>query len=131
MASEENGKKTVPENVEDKPASTVSEHKTNNQQNSKKGTQPARRKAKSTFQPGYHGRLVQYVMFDKEGKAVKGLEDLFESLADRFDYDDVVNALLIELAVTDYWRQSKAVQYELNNLCSNGWGFTRKERCLL
>ncbi len=113
MASEENRKKTVPENVEDKPASAVSEHKTNNQQTPKKSKQPARRKAKSTFQPGFHGRLVQFVLYDEKAKPIEGLKNLFESLANRFDYDDVVNALLIEMAVADYWRLSKGLAHEI------------------
>jgi hypothetical protein len=123
MASDENRKKPAPENVAGNPASTVSEHKTNHQQNPKKSLRPARRKANNTFQPGHHGRLVQCIMFDGEGKAVKGLENLFVRLADRFDYSDVVNALLIELAVTDYWRQSKAVRYELQCFRRDVGGF--------
>jgi hypothetical protein len=111
MASDETRKKTVPENVEDKPASAVSEHTTNHPQTPNKSKQPARRKAKSTFQPGFHGRLLQFVMYEK-AKPIEGLKNLFVSLADRFDLDDVVNALLIELAVTDYWRLSQVVQFE-------------------
>jgi len=121
MASEENRKNTVPENVADKPAPTVSEHTTNHKQNSKKSKQPARRNAKSTFQPGQHGRLVPFIMYDGEGKAVKGLANLFNSLANRFNDDDVVNTLLIELAVTDYWRLSQAVQIEASRPGSIGF----------
>jgi hypothetical protein len=115
MASDETLKKTVPENVEDKPASAVSEHTTNNPQTPNKSKQPARRKAKSVFQPGFHGRLLQFVMYDEKAKPIEGLKNLFVSLADRFDFDDVVNALLIELAVTDYWRLSQVVQFEASS----------------
>lgn len=112
MASDETLKKIVPENVEEKPASAVSEHKTNHPQPLRKSKQPARRKAKSTFQPDLHGRLLQFVMYDEKAQPIEGLKNLFVSLAKRFDFDDVVNALLIELTVTDYWRLSQVVQYE-------------------
>ncbi len=126
MASEYDRNQPAPENVEQEPASTVSEHQTQHKQNPNKSKPPARRKAASTFYPGAHGRLLPLVAGDGKGNADEGLKNLYTSLADRFDSDDVVNALLIELAVTDYWRQSKAVQYELNNLRSDGWGFHPK-----
>jgi hypothetical protein len=122
MAFEETHKKTVPENVEDKPATAVSKHTTKNPQPAMKSKQPARRKAKSTFQPSEHGRMAQLFMFDGQGKALKGFEDLFQSLANRFDASDVVNALLIEMTVADYWRISKGLAHEVGLLgprCDN------------
>lgn len=112
MASDENRKKPAPENVAGNPASTVSEHKTSHQQNPKKSSRPARRKATSTFQPGVHGRLILSICGDGKGNVDEGISSLFASLGNRFDCSDVVNALLIELAVTDYWRQSRTLQYE-------------------
>jgi hypothetical protein len=63
-------------------------------------------------------------MFAPDGRLVDdGLQRLFESLRDRYCRGDVVDELLVELAVTDYWRLQKGLEYEVKYLTPQGGEF--------
>jgi hypothetical protein len=115
MPLEGNRKKPVSENVEQQPASTVPEHKTKIEQPGIKSSRRRRRRA-STYFPGTEGCLVPKICENE------GIESLFRNLVKRFDSDDVVNQLLVELTVADYWRISQGLKEEVRSL-TKGWGF--------
>src|ERR1022692_1736369 len=84
-----------------------------NRENAKKSTGPrtARGKRNSSFNALKHGLLAAKVMFAPDGKLLDpGLQRLFESLHDRYSTGDLADELLLELAVTDYWRLQKAIE---------------------
>jgi hypothetical protein len=86
-----------------------------NRENAKKSTGPTtpRGKRYSSFNALKHGLLARKVMFAPDGKLLDaGLQRLFESLHDRYSTGDLGDELLLELAVTDYWRLQKAMEYE-------------------
>jgi len=87
-----------------------------NRENAKKSTGPktVRGKRNSSFNALRHGVLAQKVMFAADGKLLDpGLQRLFESLHERYGNGDLVDELQVELAVTDYWRLKKALEYEV------------------
>ena len=87
-----------------------------NRENAQKSTGPktARGKRYSSFNALKHGLLAGKAMFAPDGKLLdEGLQRLFETLHDRYSTGEVADELLIELAITDYWRLQKAIEYEL------------------
>jgi hypothetical protein len=97
-----------------------------NRQNAKKSTGPktARGKRCSSFNALKHGLQAKRVMFAADGKLLdEGLQRLFESLHDRYSTGEVVDELLVELAITDYWRLQKGLEYELKYLTPGGGEF--------
>jgi hypothetical protein len=102
----------------------VSERKARaNRENSKKSTGPktARGKRYSSFNALKHGLQAKKVMFSPAGTLVdEGLQRLFESLHAFCGPGDVTTELLVELAVTDYWRLQKALEFEVKYLSPGG-----------
>jgi len=97
-----------------------------NRQNAKKSTGPntARGKRYSSFNALKHGLQAKRVMFAADGQLLdEGLHRLFESLHDRYGSGEVVDELLIESVVTDYWRLQKGLEYELKYLSPDGGEF--------
>lgn len=87
-----------------------------NRENAQKSTGPktARGKQCSSFNALKHGLLARKAMFAPDGKLLdEGLQRLFETLHDRYSTGEVADELLIELAITDYWRLQKALEHEL------------------
>jgi hypothetical protein len=92
-----------------------------NRENAQKSTGPktARGKRYSSFNALKHGLLARKAMFAPDGKLLdEGLQRLFETLHDRYSTGEVADELLIELAITDYWRLQKALEFELK--CPTG-----------
>jgi len=97
-----------------------------NRENAKRSAGPrtARGKRSSSFNALKHGLQAKKVMFAPDGKLLdEGLLRLFESLRDRYSTGEVVDELLIELAITDYWRLQKGLEYELKYLTPTGGAF--------
>jgi hypothetical protein len=115
MPPEKERNNPAPENVEQRPDSTVSQRKTNNKQNTEKNSRRPRRELNNTFQPGTDGLLGRLIGLCK-GKPVPAIQELYRSLVRRFDGRDVVNQLLADLLVTDYWRLSNGIEQELRLL---------------
>ncbi len=119
----ENHEKTA-STQENQSQKTVSPRKLRaNRENAQKSTGPktARGKRHSSFK---HGLQAKKVMFAGDGKLLdEGLQCLFESLHDRYSSGEVVDELLVELAITDYWRLQKGLEYEIKYLTPGGGEF--------
>ena len=111
------GKRNQPvsENVEQQPASTVPERNTKITQTPNQNSRRRPRRS-STYLPGIEGCLVPQICKDE------GIKSLFRNLVRRFDSDDVVNLLLVELSVVNYWRISQGLKQEVRSL-ERGMGF--------
>jgi hypothetical protein len=124
MPPEENRKTPAPENVEPQSGSTVSA-RTANQQNTTTHTnsrRPARRKVGSRFLPCSKGCLFPYILGEEAGrKDYDDLNDLYRSLADRFNPGDVINGILVELFMADYWRTSRGLRHEMRCMPYDGY----------
>ena len=96
-----------------------------NRRNAQKSTGPrtARGKAVSRFNAVSHGLLARRVMFGANGEVDPALQQLLESLRDRYGTRDIRTELLIEAAVIDYWRNAKGLEYEMKYLGPKGYGF--------
>lgn len=97
-----------------------------NRENAQKSTGPktSRGKRHSSFNALKHGLQANKVMFGADGKLLdEGLQCLFESLHDRYSSGEVVDELLVELAITDYWRLQKGLEYEIKYLTPGGGEF--------
>ena len=102
------------ENVEQPPASTVPERNTKITQTPNQNSRRRPRRS-STYLPGTEGCLLPKICGDE------GIKSLFRNLVDRFDSDDVVNQLLVELTVADYWRIAQALKQEIPSLIREGF----------
>ncbi len=109
---------------EKQPQKTVSPRKLQaNRENAKKSTGPKTPQGKrySSFNAIKHRLQAKKVMFAPDGKLLnEGLQRLFETLHDRYSTGEVADELLIELAITDYWRLQKGLEYELKDLTPRG-----------
>lgn len=112
MASENNRKKPAAENVEPQPSSTGSGRKNKNQKTSKPATRSARRKAMNFFEPIRDGLMLRRIGFDADGRPIPGIHHLYNSLLERFGYDDVLSVLLAEMSVVDYSRMAEGLKRE-------------------
>ena len=80
--------------------------------NKDKGNKPPlaqrsrRRKLSGDYYAGIEGELVPRIC------GSEGIKKLFKNLIRRFDQNDVVNVLLVELVTADYWRAGKALEFE-------------------
>jgi hypothetical protein len=105
----------------------VSERKVQaNRENAKKSTGPTTERGKhySSFNALKHGLLAKKIMFTSDGKlASEDLQRVFENLREGYGCGDVARELLVELAVTDYWRLQKGLEYEFSFLGPGGGGF--------
>ena len=116
MPLEGNRKKPVSANVEQEPASTVPERNAKITQT--RNTSSRRRTRRpSTYLPGTEGCLVPRICEHE------GIKSLFRNLVHRFDSDDVVNMLLVELTVADYWRIAQGLKQEVRSLTEGREGF--------
>jgi len=111
-----NRKQQAAGNVEGNPPSTVSERKHKaNQQNAKKSTGP-KDTSKTRFNALKHGLLAKRLIFSPDGKPTDaGLQQLFESLLDKYGRGDVYAELLMEGVVTEYWRLAKGLKLDISN----------------
>jgi hypothetical protein len=94
-----------------------------NRENAKKSTGPrtARGKRISSFNALKHGLQAKKVIFATDGKLLdEGLQQLFETLHDRYSTGEVADELLIELAIMDCWRLQKGLEYELKHMAPRG-----------
>ena len=102
---EKNIPEKAPEIAAQEPAAAVSERTTNNVKTAETktadGTGPER--PKNSFFPGKHGLMIMSIGH-RDGKPVPAIHKLYASLAERFGLRDPVAAVMIELAVVDYWR---------------------------
>ena len=100
-------------------SSKVSERKLKaNRENAKKSTGP-RDTSKTRYNAVTHGLLASKLMFDKEGKPIDpSLVRLEASLRNKYGHGDVLQELLIETTLVEYWRQSRAVaaEFELHRV---------------
>ena len=115
MPSEPSRKNPTAENVEEKTTSTGSAaRKTNNTSKTPKKVRSRvpRRQWKNSFFSSVSGSLTRQIAFEPDGKVNKAIETLYDSLQRRFDANDVVAALSIDLLLTDFWRLSEATKYE-------------------
>ena len=97
---------------------TISERKLKaNQANAKKSTGPRtpQGKAYSSANSLKHGLLAKTVLFDCNGKLVEPeLLDISEELCEKYGRDDIRTRLLIDVAVTEYWRTKQAIAMEVD-----------------
>jgi hypothetical protein len=119
MASNNHRNQPAPENVEHPSATTASKRTTETESDTPEGPARKRRKTASTFSPGLHGQLLPLICDDGKDNVSEGIKKLYVSLMQSFDYHNVVNALLIELALADYWRLSKGLDFEREMLSSS------------
>jgi len=118
MASQKNSdNKTALENVAATSDATVSRTQPKNPQPKSNTSRRSRRDWENSFKPGQHGLLVRNTV-NSARKPVDAIQELYRSLIYRFDPDttDVVGMLLVELTVVDYWRMSKALEYEQDSM---------------
>ena len=115
MPLEGKRKKPISENVEQPTASTVPERNAKITQTPNKSSRRRTRRP-STYFPGTEGCLVPKICGEE------GIKSLFRNLVDRFDSGDVVNQLLVELSVVNYWRISQGLKQEAWAL-ERGMGF--------
>jgi hypothetical protein len=89
-----------------------------NQENSRKSTGPntAQGKNNMRFNAVKHGLTARRLMFTDDGKPVRGLSEMVESLRARYNNGDVVTELLIENIVADCWRQNIGLIEEIRCL---------------
>ena len=57
----------------------------------------------NTFFPGQHGLMIKSIGH-RDGQPVDAIQKLYNSLAQRFGLENPVVAMMIELAIVDYWR---------------------------
>ncbi len=113
MAVENNRNKPAAENVEVQPSSTGSGRKNKKQKTSKPATRSsARRKAMNFFEPIRDGLMLRRIGFDADGDPIPGIHRLYNSLLERFGYDDVLSVLLAEMSVVDYSRMAEGLKRE-------------------
>ena len=98
---------TAPEIAAQEPAAAASERTTNNKSSdtnnaSNNGTGSSRQK-QNTFFPGQHGLMIKSIGH-RNGQSVDAIQKLYESLAGQFGLEDPIVAMMIELAIVDYWR---------------------------
>jgi len=102
---EKNIPEKAPEIAAQEPAAAVSERTTNNVKTAETKTADGKgsERSKNSFFPGNHGLMIMSISH-RDGKPVPAIHKLYASLAERFGLDDPVAAVMIELAVVDYWR---------------------------
>ena len=102
------------ENVEEKTTSTISARKTNNTSKTPKKVRSRvpRRQWKNSFSSNLPGSLARKIAYNPDGTPKETFQQLFRSLQRRFDANDVVAALSIDLLLADFWRLSEATKYE-------------------
>jgi hypothetical protein len=109
------------------PKPTVSEARLRaNRENSKRSTGPktARGKGYSRRNAVTHGLLVKKLLFSDEGKPQnEELQQLWESLHEKYGKDDIRTLLLVEGLVVEYWRQRQALALELRCFHSANFHF--------
>jgi hypothetical protein len=121
-------KNPAPENVAQQPASTASEQEPKNQQKPKTSirSRVPRSQWNNSFRLPVHGQILRHLIPNPDAEMQNGIAHLCNSLKSRFDADDVVNLLLIELIGVDYWRLAKAAKYESEAMSScDAWCFSR------
>jgi hypothetical protein len=112
MAPENDDKKPATENAERQASSAGSVRKPNQRKTRKSTTRAVRRKATNSFQPASDGLLLHRIAYGADGQPIPGIRHLYNSLIERFDSNDVLNALAAEMAVVDYARMARGLQAE-------------------
>jgi len=70
------------------------------------GLRPRRRKLSCDYRADVEGELVPRICKSDQ------MKKLFKNLSRRFDQNDVVQVLLIEMVTADYWRLAKSLEFE-------------------
>jgi hypothetical protein len=124
MSQETLRKNPVPETVEEKTDSTVSA-RTEQKQKSQRKTRSRvpRSEWKNSFSAGLQGSLTMQVARNAGAKPEGVLNELFRSVQGRFDVNDPVAAVLIDMFVADYGRLSVAFQHEQKIVAASNWPF--------
>lgn len=104
MALEDNRSKSGSNGAEDTSVSPNSGQKSKPKQNT--NSRPRRRNLRCDYHAGIEGGLIPKICESD------GIKKLYKNLINRFDSSDVVQVLLVEMTVADYWRASKAIEYE-------------------
>jgi len=114
MPSEPKQKNPASQNVEEKTTSTVSARKTNNTSKTPKKVRSRvpRRQWSNSFSSALPGSLACKTAYNPDGTPTETFQQLFQSLQRRFDTNDVVAALSIDLLLADFWRLSEAMKFE-------------------
>ena len=104
----------APENVEEKTTSTRSARTTNKNSNSPKKVRSRvpRSQWNNSFSSIVSGSLTRQIAYGPGGKLIEAIEKLYGSLQRRFDMNDVVGALLVDLLIADFWRLSECIKRE-------------------
>lgn len=84
-----------------------------------------RRQWDNSFFSSVSGSLTGRITYDN-GKLNEAINNLYDSLRRRFDMNDVVAALSVDLLIADFWRQSEAIKQEKQALGSERWPFSRR-----
>ena len=124
MPNNEDLPKPAPENPQQEAAADVSKRKTTNTKKSGNGAGSKRPKPNNTFFPGKHGLMITRIGY-LDGQPVPAIHELYGSLTRRYGLEDPVNALMIELAVVDYWRLGQGHLAEKNDIDGGRYVFER------
>jgi hypothetical protein len=119
-----------PENVEKKPASTGSARKTNNQPKAKTRSRVPRREWDNSYFPGMQGSLTSQIADEPDGTPDKAINQLHKSLIHRFDMDDIVGGLMVDLLIADFWRLREAIILENQLKKEQRWWLYRQSGSL-
>jgi hypothetical protein len=116
----------VPGKVDGKTDSTVSARK-NKKENLQRKTRSRvpRRQWENTFHAALRGSLTLQVAY-KDGNPNEAIRSLFRSFQHRFDTNDPVVTVLIDLFVSDYCRLSTAISHEKNALAYGRFPFDER-----
>ncbi|MFZ0735312.1 MAG: hypothetical protein WAM79_23550 [Candidatus Sulfotelmatobacter sp.] len=125
MPSKPSRKNPALENVEEKTTSTGSARKTNSPSKTPKKTRSRvpRRQWSNSFSSALPGSLARKIGYEPDGTPNETFQKLFQSLRRRFDLNDVVAALSIDLLLADFWRLFEATKFEKKLFDDAGWLF--------
>src|SRR5579872_1664300 len=118
----------APETAEQKSAAAVPERTTNEKTADAKKTTEGNEENPSeenSFVPGQHGLMITMIGH-RDGKPNQAIQKLYASLVTEFGIEHPLNAVMIELAVVDYWRLGQGHLAEKRLIDSNKFVFEPK-----